>query len=51
MKVKLLFYAMTLSLLVLLPAGCGTGEGLAEGAAEKGNDGLEEVGGGIQGAI
>lgn len=51
MKVKSLFYAMTLSLLLLLPAGCGTGEDLTEWAAEKANDGLEEIGGGIQEAL
>ena len=39
---------MTLSLLLLLPAGCSADGQLTEWAAGKANDALEIVGGGIQ---
>ncbi len=48
MKVKFMFCVMTLSLLLLLPAGCSADGQLTEWAAGKANDALEIVGGGIQ---
>ena len=51
MKVKSMFCVMMLSLLLLLLAGCSTGEELTEWAAGKANDVLEVVGGGVQEVI
>jgi hypothetical protein len=50
-KVKSMFCAFLLFLLSLLLTGCGMGEELTDWAAEKANDALEVVGGGVQEAI
>jgi len=51
MKVKSMFRVTTLSLLLLLLAGCSTSGELTEWAAGKANDALEVVGGGVQEVI
>ena len=51
MKVKSVFWAFALSLLLLLPTGCSMGEKLIERAAEKANDALEVIAGEVQEAI
>lgn len=51
MKVKSMFCAMMLSLLLFLLAGCRTGEELTEWAAGKANDALDVVGSGVQEVI
>ena len=51
MKVKSMFCAFLLSLLLLLLSGCSVGEELADWAADKANDALEVIGGGVQDAL
>ena len=51
MKVKSVFWAFALSLLLLLPTGCSMGEKLIERAAEKANDALEVIAGEVQEVI
>ena len=51
MKVKAVFWAFALSLLLLLPTGCSMGEKLIERTAEKANDALEVIAGEVQETI
>lgn len=46
-----MFCAFLLSLSLLLLTGCSTGEELADWAADKANDALEAIGGGVQDAL
>ena len=51
MKAKTVFCSFALSLLLLLMTGCSMGEELADWAADKANDALEVIGGGVQDAL
>lgn len=51
MKAKTVFCSFVLSLLLLLMTGCSMGEELADWAADKANDALEVIGGGVQDAL
>ena len=51
MKAKTVFCSFVLSLLLLLMTGCSMGKELADWAADKANDALEVIGGGVQDAL